>query len=265
MKAHKAIALLMMVMLVNLPLLGTGTPVGKVLPGTGMSTLNGTDLKLETTLFSGDTLATKSESMALVQLSRGDQVYVGPASQVTLLEGAGNVVISLANGMALVRSGRAQDVMVNAAGLVVRPQGPTSFEVYLVKDGLFVATREGQVEVLGTNRSFTLEAGKAMKFEVGTPTAQGPVGVGAHSLTPIAAVIVATAISLAVAIPVGIVIADNRADDAREAAIAASQAQLAALQQQLATQLAAITAQVRAACIAAIQAISPTASTAGCP
>jgi hypothetical protein len=253
MKARKSVAIALMVLLAHVPVMSAGAPIGKVVPGSGASSLNGIDLKLETTVFSGDTVSTKANSIAFVQFAQGDQVQLGPASKATLREGAGNLVLSMESGMSLIRSGQARDVMVNAAGLVVRPQGPATYEIYLLGKEVVVSSRQGQVEVLGTNRSFTLSSGKAMKFEV-APSAQGPVGVGAHNLAPIVAIVVATAISLAVAIPIAVVVADNRADDA-----------LAEALRQLTTAQTALTAQIRASCIAAIRAVSPTAPTTACP
>ena len=234
MNARKATVVAMIVLLAYVPVMSGEAPLGKVIPRSGASMVNGIDLKLETTLFSGDTVATKADSIAMIQLTLGDQVHFGPATTATLRGSSDGLVVSLNKGMTLARSGNARNILVNARGLLVRPEGSATYEVAIEGNAVFVASRHGNVDVVGTNRAFTLAAGKSMKFELGEST-QGPVGVGAHNFAPIVAVAIATAISLAIAVPISVVVANNAADDAR-----------------------------RDACIAAIRSVSPTAPTTQC-
>lgn len=220
------------------------TPLGKAVPRSGSATLNGSTVTLETTIFSGDSLATPAEGLAVVQLPLGDQVHFGPATSATLLGDRSNLVVSLEKGMILARTGKGQQVAVNARGLVITPAGAGTYEVAISGKTILVAAREGAVEVSGTNQSFVVPSGKVMKFEATTATASlGKAGVGGKAIAPGAGAAIAIAVSVGASVPVGWAISNNLADDARDDAIAAASQ----------------------ACQEAIKAVSPAASTAGCP
>lgn len=230
---------------------GMNTPLGKAVPRTGGSALNGTALQLETTVFSGDSLATRIDGLAVVLLAQGDQVHLGPDTAVTFSGDAQQVLVALERGMTLARSGNGQQVAVNARGLLVRPLGQASYEVAIEGNAVLVASRHGDLDVQGTNRSFVVPSGKIMKFELSTDTSSAAdVGRGASNMSPGVAAAVAIAISAGVSIPVGWAIADDLADEARDDAIAEAEALADAAAQQ--------------ACIDAINSISPGADTSQC-
>jgi hypothetical protein len=211
-----SIAVVVAILLLHLPVLGANAPVGKVVPTSGASQLNGNALVLETTLFSGDNVATQVDGLAVILLPQGDQVHLGPASSARLTETGDSLVVSLERGMTLTRSGHGRNVSVNAVGVLVRPAGLASYEVAIDGGAILVASREGSVEVQGTNESFVVPAGKAMKFELAANTAPGPIGAGAHNISPGVAAVVAIAVSAGVGIPVSFVLADRAEDNARE-------------------------------------------------
>lgn len=225
----------LILLLAQLPVMGASTPLGNVIPRTGTTLVNGTALALETTIFSGDTVATQEGGTAQIMLPRGNQVHLGPASSAVLSGDAHQVVVTLTQGMTVARSGNGQQVSVMARGLLVQPSGAASYEVALDGSAILVSALQGSVEVQGTNRSFVVPAGKAMKFELAANSAPGPTGVGAQNMAPGAAAAIAIAVSVGVSVPVAMVYANNKADDAR-----------------------------RDACIAAIRAVSPSGSTASC-
>jgi len=201
---------------VHLPVLGASAPVGKVVPRSGSNQLNGNALVLETTLFSGDSVTTQTDGLAVILLSQGDQIHLGPASSVRVLEAGDSLMVTLQRGMTLTRSGHGRTVAVNAAGVLVRPAGVASYEVAIDGGAILVASREGTVEVQGTNQSFVVPAGKTMKFELAANTAPGPIGAGAHNISPGVAAVIAIAASLGFSIPFTIWAADDAEDDARE-------------------------------------------------
>ncbi len=208
--------------------------LGKVVPR-GPADLNGTRLALETTVYSGDTVTTPAEGLALVLLSKGDQVHVGPTSEVRLTDTESGILATLEQGAVLARSGGGQTISVRARGLLVNPQSPAWYGVALPENAVVVSAEQGAVTVRGTNQSYEVPAGKAIRFEV-APGPQAPAGAGAGAgMGPGAAAAIGVAISVGVAVPIGWLIADKLADDAR-----------------------------REACIEAIKAVSPTAPTDRC-
>jgi len=220
------------------------TPLGKAVPRSGNPTVNGTMVTLETTVFSGDSLTTPADGRAVVQLPMGDQVHFGPATSATLHGDRSDLIVGLEQGMVLARTGKGQRISVNALGIRVTPTEAGSYEVAIKGGTVLVAARQGAVEVFGTNGSFVVPSGKVMKFELTTESmAQTKAGVGAKAVAPGAAAAIAIAVSVGVGVPVGWAISDNLADEARDDAIAAA----------------------HQACVAAITAASPSASTSGCP
>lgn len=240
--ARRITVVIMLFVLVQLPLLGVNTVVGKVVPRIGSSQLNGTPVELETTVFSGDSLTTGSQSLAVVQLPYGNQVHVGPVSSLSVSEQGQRVLVSLERGMTIIRSGNGRQVAVRALGLLVEPTGPAAYTVAMHDDTLYVSSDEGSVGVRGTNDSFVVPTGKGMKFQAIANTAPGTVGAGASNISPGVAAITAIAISLGASIPISIALANDAEDDAVAEARAAA----------------------REACIEAIQSVSATADTSGC-
>ena len=120
---HTPLVLCLVMLLVRLPVLGANAPVGKVIPQLGSTALNDVKLNLETTLMAGDTVVTRADSGALIQLPQGDRVALGPASKATVTAQGEKVVVMLKSGTTLIRSGNGHPVYVKTRGLVIRPLG----------------------------------------------------------------------------------------------------------------------------------------------
>ena len=202
MSIRTPIVLGLVMLLVHLPLLGANTPLGKVIPRSGSIALNGMELKVETTFFSGDTVATQADSGAVVLLLQGELVFLGPDSRATVNGEGEDIVVVLESGMTRIHSGNAHAVYAgnghavytNARGLVIRPSQKAVYQVAIEGSVVLVGSQQGSVEVVGANQSVVVPAGKAIKFEVAmTNPLPGPTGVGAHNLAPSAIILIALA------------------------------------------------------------------------
>jgi len=217
------IAITVSILIINLPLMGANAPLGKVLPRSGNSQVNGTELLLETTLFSGDSIATEADSLALIALPHGDQVHVGPASSATVTTVEDGLVVGLQNGIVRAKSGNGQAIAVDAHGLIVRSDETATYDVAIENNAVYVRAHSGSVEVNSRNESFVVPAEKTMKFELAANTAPGSAGVGAANLTPGQAAAIVLAISTGVTVGVVTPILLNKIDDAeRDACIRAT-------------------------------------------
>ena len=197
----KAATLMLALVLAQFPVWGMNTPLGKIVPRTGTALVNGGAVQLETTVFSGDTVATRLDGLAVILLPQGDQVHLGPNSAATLTGNGQELLVALERGMTLARSGNGQVVSVNAHGIMVRPNGPASYEVAIDGNALLVAARQGDLAVVAANGSFAVPSGKVMKFELTTETsATTPSGRGASHMSPGVAAIAAAAAGGAAAV-----------------------------------------------------------------
>jgi hypothetical protein len=209
------VAFLLAMALLHLPAatgLAGESPLGRMVPQ-GKAQLNGERLEVETTLYTGDTVATAADSVAVLLLA-GQQVNLAPSSSVQLASTDGSVVASLEQGALAARSRRGQSLVVRAHGLLVRPEGAARYEVALAEEAVVVSAREGSVTVEGTNEAVAVPAGRTMRFELAR-TVQAPAGAGVSGIGPGAAAAITIAVSLGVGIPVSWWIADKLADDAR--------------------------------------------------
>lgn len=222
-----ALALVMVLLIAQAPWLDLqagNASLGKVTPQ-GPAELNRVALLAESSVFSGDTVTTAAEGWALVFLAKGDRVQVGPASEVRLIEAAGVVVASLERGSLQAQNGGAQSLMVQARGLLVNPAGGARYHVALVENGVVVSADQGTVNVQGTNRSYTVSAGQAMRFEVtAAPQAPAGAGSGGSGIAPGAAAGIAAAIAVGATLAIAIPVYNNQKDDIRDACQAALRA-----------------------------------------
>jgi len=191
------LALGLSLLLVQLPTWGANTLVGKVVPGAGISQLNGIQLKFESTLYSGDTLSTQADSGAMVLLPEGDQIHLGPAAALTVSEKNGALHLSLERGRAAARTGHT-GVSLAARGLLIRASGPAFFQVTMEKEAVLVTSQQGDLQVQGRNQSFVVPSGKAMRFVLARNVAPGRTGAGANNLNELAIWIVIVATGAAI-------------------------------------------------------------------
>lgn len=148
--------------------------VGKVVPRDSAQ-LNETRIEVETTLYAGDRVSTTEGSLALIELPRGSQIYVGPNSAVLVepdKEGE-EVVADLNQGTLVARSRPGSPVSVWAANLWMHPSSSEAvYQVELVDQGAIVAARRGAVRVEGANRAVSVPAGESLRFEVAPAAAE---------------------------------------------------------------------------------------------
>lgn len=190
--------------------------LGRVVPR-GAAELNQTRLVADATLYAGDAVTTPAGGLALLLLDKGGQVHVGPASAVRLRAAEAGVRAELERGSLLARSQPGGTVSVWAASLLVSPQSPEAlYQVALTDSGAIVAAERGAVSVAAANRTVTVPAGEARRFEV-EKGPQAPAGAGSGAgMSTGTATMLSVAISLGVSIPVGWIVADKLADDARQ-------------------------------------------------
>ncbi|MBI4466558.1 MAG: hypothetical protein HY656_03915 [Acidobacteria bacterium] len=192
----------------GLNLVGGNISLGTVRPQ-GAAELNRTPLRAESTVYSGDTISTPGENLAVVQLPQGSQIYVGPTSTVRVEAADAGVWAGLVRGTLLARSRPGEKVSVWAANLLVSPDTPGAlYQVELVSSGAVVAARRGAVKVEGANRTVTVPAGKSLRFEV-ADSSQAPAGAGAGAGLSAAAkaiivIVVVAAVATAIAVPVAL-------------------------------------------------------------
>ncbi len=151
----------LVLILAQLPLLSASSSIGKVVPVIGVTTVNGTRITLDTTVFSGDTVATQARGSAVLMLPMGGKARLGSATSATF----NNNMIVLTSGVTRVHAGVGQTVLVNALGLVVRGTEGSTFEVGIDGASVIVAARTGNVEVVGMNSSLPIAEGNVMRFE----------------------------------------------------------------------------------------------------
>jgi hypothetical protein len=157
----------LVLLLVQIPVAGTSANIGKVVPRTGESAVNGVPLKLETTVFSGDTVSTTGNGSALILFSKGDKVILGSGTSASMLRSEKGVTIDLSRGLVRTLANNNGSVAVRANGLVVTPvTGKGSFDVNISGEAVLVAAVNGDIEVRGLNKSATVPMGKTMRFEV---------------------------------------------------------------------------------------------------
>jgi hypothetical protein len=155
-----------MLLLVQMPVAGASSAIGKVVPRTGESAVNGVPLKLETTVFAGDAVSTTGQGSALMLLSKGDRVILGPETTTSVISSDEGVTIDLSDGMVRTHANNKGSVAVRANGLVVRPvAGKGSFEVGIDGEAILVSAVDGDVEVFGISKSAVVPMNKAMRFE----------------------------------------------------------------------------------------------------
>lgn len=173
----------LVLLLLNCPVFGIDSSLGRVIPRSGTSFVNATELTVATTIFSGNTITTQPEATAVVLLTGGDRILLGSSSHVTLKEYDNGLGLTLDSGFARVHS---SSLAVLANGVVVRAAGNQGiFEVGIVdEDALLVFAISGDVEVQATNNTIVVPMDQAMRFEM--KDIVGPVTdpAGANSITP---------------------------------------------------------------------------------
>jgi len=210
MSMQRVLAAFLAVALVSGPvssLRASDAVLGRVIPRSSAQ-LNGITVFLESTVFSGDIVDTPPDSFAVFLLANGNQLQLGPASEVRLLQVEVGPLAVLERGAVLVRSD-GQAIAVQARGLLLSPQAAGRYEVAVTGNAVVVAATHSAVTVHAANRSFSVAAGKAMRFEVADGW-QGPVGAKAAGGVPRGLILGMSIAAGAAGVLAGWLIANNR-------------------------------------------------------
>src|SRR3989441_7239996 len=126
------LATLLSVLLVYVPVVPAASPavVGKI-STKGRTTVNGTLVPEEATVFAGDRIATDKETAAGLSLPGGDQVFLPSLSAAQIKRIDDQVAVVLERGALAVVNRSAQPVIVEVNGVRVRASG-TSGAIYEV-------------------------------------------------------------------------------------------------------------------------------------
>jgi len=142
----------------------------------GRAEINGTAAPAETTLFSGDRIATWKETMSSLRLSGGDQIFL-PSLTTAQVQGTGDQLeVTLERGAVAVRNLSGQRVVVQANGTRIQTAQPGGiYEVAINGTVLKVLARRGTALVKGSNRTVEVKEGRIME----ATTSPGPFASGA--------------------------------------------------------------------------------------
>jgi len=142
----------------------------------GQARINGVATPSGTSLFAGDRVATSTDSIAQLQLTKGGNVFL-PASSVVVLEPEGDpVTLGLEQGALAVLSKNSSPLTVEANG--VRILAPTDsaavIEVAITGNSLKVLARRGKAIVESADRTIEVPEGKELDATVASAPKQGP-------------------------------------------------------------------------------------------
>ena len=171
------LATLLSVLLVYVPVVPAASPavVGKI-STKGRTTVNGTLVPEEATVFAGDRIATDKETAAGLSLPGGDQVFLPSLSAAQIKRIDDQVAVVLERGALAVVNRSAQPVIVEVNGVRVRASGTSGaiYEVAVNGTSLKVMARKGTAVVKASDR--TVEVKEGTTLDATAP--QGPAGAG---------------------------------------------------------------------------------------
>ena len=198
MRLRPFFAVLSAALLLDVPVQpATGAAVLGRLSAVGRAAVNRLPVATEATVFAGDSISTQPQSLVTVFLDGGDRVFVTEQSQARVDRVENHLTVELEQGKLGVASRGGNRLVVRANGVLVRA-GASPDARYLValdNHAVLVFSIRGGLEVLGSNRSFAVPSGKAMRFELARH-AQAPAGAGA-ALGPGATILIAVAVAAA--------------------------------------------------------------------
>lgn len=129
-------------------------------------------------LFAGDRVATSTDSIVELQLTKGGNVFL-PASSVVGLEQKGDhVTVGLEQGALAVLSKNGSPTAVEAYGVRILPPADSAsvIEVAISGNSLKVLARRGKATVESADRTIEVPEGKELDATVASAPQQGPSG-----------------------------------------------------------------------------------------
>lgn len=183
-------------------------PLGQ-LNAEGIAEVNGVVVPRGTTLFAGDRISTRVASVATASLAGGNHILVTENSLVQLQRRSAQVGVTVERGTVGLVHREGAPVMVQAAGLLIRPASSTrvTYLAKLEQDAVVLTAVRGEVRVEGRNAAYTVAEGKSMRFTLAEGP-QGPQGAGASSFAGNALIVTAIVLAAAAAIVIPVVLSN---------------------------------------------------------
>ena len=212
MKSHRFTAFLVSICLMLAPAAYPSEPeaIGR-LSVEGGAQINGVAMPTGTTVYDGDRVSAGPDSLATITLPGGNRVAVTKNSRAQVRKVGAVLGVSLEQGGLGFAHRSGQPAVVEALGLLLRlaGDGPGSYVTLIESKAMTLTAVKGDVRVEGGNASYTVPAGKTMRFEVGessAPVPQAPVGVGGNTFMSSKALII-TAIAIGAALSIALPLA----------------------------------------------------------
>jgi ferric-dicitrate binding protein FerR (iron transport regulator) len=176
----------------------------------GAAELNGVAVPKGATVFAGDRIEAKANSTATVSLAGGNRVLVTENSRARVRRAGSQLGVTLERGTVGVLHAQGEPLVVEAAGVLVRPasSGRSSYLVRREAGAVVLTAVHGDARVEAVNTTHVVPAGKSMRFTLGAPAAgpQGPVGAGSSGFAANAVLVTAIVLGAAAAIIIPVVL-----------------------------------------------------------
>ncbi len=163
-RSFQLLSVCLVVLLVGLPVSGSGNELLGVGKATGHAEINGLPFPGESNLYSGDQVSTGEESILTLISSPQERIQLAPKSGMRLSKQGEMTVIALEQGAVYFRSAGRTRAVIEEFGLEIRTgSGSDSIaHVALVNpQQAQVSALRGSVEVRGEGQSVVLQAGQS--------------------------------------------------------------------------------------------------------
>ncbi len=163
-RSFQLLSVFLAVLLVGLPVSGSGNELLGVGKATGHAKINGLPFPGESNLYSGDQVSTGEESILTLISSPQERIQLAPKSGMRLSKQGETTVIALEQGAVYFRSAGRTRAVIEEIGLEIRTgSGSDSIaHVALVNpQQAQVSALRGSVEVRGEGQSVVLQAGQS--------------------------------------------------------------------------------------------------------
>ncbi len=197
------------VLLVGLPVSGSGNELLGVGKATGHAEINGLPFPGESNVYSGDRISTEAEATLTLFTTRQEKIHLAPKSRARLMKDGDSTVIALDQGTVAFRSAGATRAVIKKLGVEIRTQGegPVIGQVELFDPSRAqVSALRGALEVRTAERSVVLEEGQSVM--IAAEALPDPAGTGsATGLTKNQKIALWVFVPVAVAITTAVIIA----------------------------------------------------------
>ncbi len=208
-RSIQLLSVCLVVLLVGLPVSGSGNELLGVGKATGHAEINGLPFPGESNVYSGDRISTEAEATLTLFTTREEKIYLAPKSRARLMKDGDSTVIALDQGTVAFRSAGATRAVIEKLGVEIRTQGegPVIGQVELFDPSrVQVSALRGALEVRTAERSVVLEEGQSVM--IAAEALPDPAGMGsATGLTKNQKIALWVFVPVAVAITTAVIIA----------------------------------------------------------